>query len=756
MILYLAVLLPLPLCLLVYHFVLWSMEQTALASLSLANLNSAGIIGLSVQGVVLVILMAVLWRFSPDERFKPVYAGLAAAALLTFPAILLRLLGPNEDQTGSLAQTLLCLTGAGVTLLARGKQNKVDWGRGAIPYGILIAGIGFLPFAVLGSFGSLGDTLLSLFAAIAFGLLAATLIASSTENILLDGVGIMALLAMLGSVIGYDGSQLLLLAVLPSFGFAVSALLPSKASASAAIALLAFAIFSMFDPTELTIMLGDIGLAAVQTSAAAITLGLLTGLAALGLRQISTSNDTRQAIGWAGAGLAWLVVIAVFFLFGHPGSHGDRLFVILKDQADLTDAATIQDRDERLHVVYEILTEHADETQAELRQVFRSAGIRYTPYYLENAIEIQGGTLARLYLMTRPEVDRIVPSPRLRAVKQDDPIPGGLLSVDGAPQWNISMIGADRVWEEFNVRGEGIVIGQSDSGVDGEHPALHDQYRGLNSGGDYNWLDPWDGTSAPNDEGGHGTHTLGTILGADGIGVAPKSQWIGCVNLDRNLGNPALYLDCMQFMLAPYPLGGNPFRDGDPSRAAHVLNNSWGCPDIEGCDAGTLLFAANNLRDAGIFVVISTGNDGPMCETVQSPLSLFDSVFSVGAIDQDGNMAEFSSRGPVTVDGSERVKPDIVAPGVNITSALPGGTYGTNSGTSMAGPHVAGAVALIWSAQPALVGDIDATEELIRSTARPYNGFIPDPCGTGGQSSNVFGYGMIDVYEAVRQALMKP
>ena len=317
------------------------------------------------------------------------------------------------------------------------------------------------------------------------------------------------------------------------------------------------------------------------------------------------------------------------------------------------------------------------------------------------------------------------------------------------------MIGADKVWDEFNVRGEGIVIGQSDSGVDGNHPAIHDQYRGVTEGDDYNWFDPWDDTTSPNDEGGHGTHTTGTILGADGIGVAPDAQWIGCVNLDRNLANPALYLDCMQFMLAPFPHGGDPLTEGDPTRAAHVLNNSWGCPTIEGCDPDALLQATDNLRYAGIFVVVSTGNDGPNCETVESPLSLYDSAFSVGAIDQLGNMADFSSRGPVIVDGSGRIKPDIVAPGVDILSSMPDGTYGSNSGTSMAGPHIVGVVALIWSAQPELIGDIDATEQLIIDTAQPYTGDKSIGCFSGSTPSNAYGYGVVDVYEAVKQALGK-
>jgi len=298
-------------------------------------------------------------------------------------------------------------------------------------------------------------------------------------------------------------------------------------------------------------------------------------------------------------------------------------------------------------------------------------------------------------------------------------------------------------------------VGQSDSGVDVTHPEVHDRYRGLTEGDNYNWFDPWNGKSSPYDDNGHGTHTLGTILGQNGIGVAPGATWFACANLDRNLGNPALYLDCMQFMLAPFPQGGDPFKDGDPTRAADVLNNSWGCPSLEGCDPNALLAAANHLRDAGIFVVVSAGNDGPSCSTINAPLSLYDSVFSVGAIDQDGNVADFSSRGPVTADGSGRVKPDIVAPGVNILSSVPGGGYAPELGTSMAGPHVVGAVALLWSADPTLVGDIDRTEQLLSNSAEPYRGATGLGCFGGGVPNDAYGYGVLNVYAAVKEALGK-
>jgi subtilisin family serine protease len=168
-----------------------------------------------------------------------------------------------------------------------------------------------------------------------------------------------------------------------------------------------------------------------------------------------------------------------------------------------------------------------------------------------------------------------------------------------------------------------------------------------------------------------------------------------------------------------------------------------------------LLPAADNLRNAGIFVVVGTGNDGPMCETVSMPLPLYDSVFAVGAIDQFGNMGDFSSRGPVTSDGSGRIKPDIVAPGVDILSSTPENTYAQFSGTSMAGPHVVGVVALIWSAQPDLIGDIDATEQLIIDTAQPYTGDTSLGCFSGDMPSNAYGYGVVDVYAAVKKALEK-
>src|SRR5687767_9629741 len=755
LVLFLLLAIPMPFCLLIYHFVLWTSEQSAIASGSLGNLAWAGLVGLAGQAVVLTALIAAVRRFTRDDRFKPVYAGWLGASLVAFPALLLRLLGPNNDQFGYILQILICVIAS--IIVSRIRNVKIDWRSNNISFAFFLAAFGVAPFAIFGALGSPTDTLLGFLAGLSISWLASLLMEATTENKFLDAFEIGVVLALLGSAIGYDGAQLILLAILPSFAFAISALMPSRAAAMILTGLLAAAGLIFFDPTELTILLGDVAAIALRAVSFAVGIGLVVGLIALVIRYITGAGNwsgVTRVLGTVGAVAAWVAIIILFFTTGQRGFYGDRLFVIMSDQADLSSVSQIQDIDERRTAVYQTLTEHANETQADVRNMLDSVGVDYTPYYLVNALEVRGGTFVRLFLSTRPEVDRVIPSPRLRPAPQNEIL--GMSESDFTPsgvQWNVRMIGAERVWEEFGARGEGIVVGQSDSGVDVNHPALKESYRGNTEGDDYNWFDPWNGEPSPYDDGGHGTHTLGTILGQNGIGIAPEATWFACANLNRNLANPALYLDCMQFMLAPFPQDGDPFTDGDPTRAADVLNNSWGCPEIEGCDPNALLPAANNLRAAGIFVAVSTGNDGPNCRTVNAPLSLYDSVFSVGAIDRSGNVADFSSRGPVTADGSGRIKPDIVAPGVDVFSSVPGGNYGSSSGTSMAGPHVAGAVALLWSADPSLIGDIDRTEQLLIQTADPYTGSTAVGCFEGDVPNAAYGYGILDVYEAVKEAL---
>jgi subtilisin family serine protease len=184
-----------------------------------------------------------------------------------------------------------------------------------------------------------------------------------------------------------------------------------------------------------------------------------------------------------------------------------------------------------------------------------------------------------------------------------------------------------------------------------------------------------------------------------------------------------------------------------------VLNNSWGCPDHEGCDDGTFAAAAKALSDAGVFVVASAGNDGPTCGSLKDPPPIYANALAVGAIDQFGEIASFSSIGSVAKDGNQQVKPDLVAPGVDVLSSFPGSTYEAVSGTSMAGPHVVGVVALMWSANPALIGDIQNTADLLRQTAKPYTGSLPSCPGAADVPSTAVGYGIVDAYAAVNAAI---
>jgi len=735
------------------QWVTWFMEQLAVATASLAPVAVAGKVGLILQAIVLIITCGAYYWFSHNP-LRPVYQGWFIASLLTLPAVALRFVDQNQDQIGAILQIVLALIASAVVVYIRRKSlvlnPRLMWAM------LAVIPLVIWPFLLWGALGSGMDTLLQLLAGLSFGVLAATLIATPANNFLLNGLGVSALLAILGGAFGYDGSQLLLLALLPPFGFAVAALSPSFAAAAIGIGLLTATPFIFIDPTELSIVLGDLFPWAMRAVVLVVVLELIAGVGLWAYGKWK-SRPTTIALPVGVSILAWIVGLALFLVVGQKGFHGDEMFVIMKDQPDLSNAYTIKDRNERLTYVYQTLTQHADSSQADIRKSLDRFGIKYQPYYLVNALEVNGGTLVRLYLSSQPGVDRIIDSPHLRPLPEAPQAgPANSDHASHEPAWDITMIGADKVWQEFGVTGEGITVGQSDTGVDGQHSVLHDSYRGLTEGDDYNWYDPWNGTKTPTDDQGHGTHTLGSILGSDGIGVAPGAQWMACVILARNLGNPAAYLTCLQFLLAPFPQGGDPLKDGDPTKAAYVLNNSWGCPPIEGCDANSLKPAADALKAAGIFVVVSTGNDGPQCETINAPLSLYDSVFSVGAVDEHGDLADFSSRGPVTVDGSTRRKPDIIAPGVDVLSAWPGGGYASESGTSMAGPHVVGVVTLLWSAAPNLIGDVDQTIKIIEETAKPYTGTVlPNNCEKGPLPNNSVGYGIIDAYAAVKLALGK-
>lgn len=726
-----------------------------------------------VHALLLAVPVAPLAIFTRAPRFRAIYRAWALAIACGALLALARLFPWLWTQAAALAQVVLCLVAAGVLRWLTGSADEAPRPAGSgLWLGLALGALVTVPWALWGALGSATDVALAALAGLAFGSLAASLLdrallptlwtgrAGSGWNIALGGFAVGVALLILAAAFGFNGNQLVLMLVLPPLGFGVVAL--SRRAAFALLAAGAAAPLIFLDPSELLLLEPPTWV--VRAVGVSFALGWLVSiglsLARLG-RSPRTEEDGRRgarALTGGIAATAWGGTALLYALAGQPGFYGDQLFVILRDQADVSPAAGIGGRDERLRSVYGTLTRHAMQSQANLRATLDGLEVDYTPYYLVNGLEVAGGPLLAAYLESQPEVDRVLISPHLRPLPDPPAVGRGDAAPPDGPVDNITMIGADRVWSELGVDGAGIVVGQSDSGVQGDHPALQAGYRGRATGDDYNWLDPWNASRSPVDIGGHGSHTLGTAVGRAGIGVAPGAEWFGCVNLARNIGNPALYLDCLQFMLAPYAQGADPFTAGDPSRAAHVLNNSWGCPDLEGCDPAALQPAVRALRAAGIFFVASAGNTGPGCASVDDPPALYDEVFSVGAVDLDGNVTAFSSRGPVTADGSGRLKPDLLAPGAEVRSAAPGSTYAVNDGTSMAGPHVAGVVALMWSAQPALIGDIERTEQILIETARPYDGemvgcFGDDADGAAPAEPNVAtGYGVVDAYAAVRAA----
>ncbi|PWU45062.1 peptidase S8, partial [Micromonospora globispora] len=503
------------------------------------------------------------------------------------------------------------------------------------------------------------------------------------------------------------------------------------------------------DPEEITVVLAasrDVPFWVAVTTGAALAVAVLLAVGYGVLLARPRAGTPHRRVAGATVAALLLAVAVVYAVPGQPGLYGERLLVVLREQADLSGipagAPGRAGRDARAAEVYRRLVATAHRTQGNLRRELTRLRLHPTPYYLVNAIETDGGPAVRAWLSGRPEVARVLVSQRLRPLPAAARPARGTLPAPAGPAWNVSLLGADRVWSELGVTGAGIVVGSSDSGVDGRHPALAGGFRG----GDDSWYDPWSHTRTPNDQAGHGTHTTGSAVGRNGIGVAPGARWVGCVNLDRNLGNPARYLDCLQFMLAPFPFGGDPFTDGRPARAPDLLTNSWGCPPIEGCDAGALRPATAALAAAGILVVAAAGNTGPYCGSVADPPAPYPDVLTVGAVDRARQLTRFSSRGP-TAGGA--AKPDLVAPGADVLSAYPGGGYASLAGTSMATPQVAGVVALMWSANPALVGDLARTRQILRDTASP----VPVPTGaTCGGEGDLVGAGLVDAYAAVRAA----
>lgn len=478
---------------------------------------------------------------------------------------------------------------------------------------------------------------------------------------------------------------------------------------------------------------------------------LLTLIAAISLFVFFLSAlPVRSESSWQAKVDPWVLETAQ--------SEGETEFLVfLAEQADVSGAYALETKLEKGTYVFETLTETAQRTQGPVLAAIDQLGLSHRSFWVANMIWVRGGLDAVEALAERSDVAHIYANP---TVRQELPT----LVPAGSPEtieWNILLVNAPALWDA-GYRGEGVVIGGQDTGYFWEHDALKEMYRGWDGSTadhDYNWHDAihsGGGVCGPDspepcDDHGHGTHTMGTMVGDDGlgnqVGMAPGARWIGCRNMDVGNGTPATYTECYEWFIAPTDSNNS---NPDPSKAPHVINNSWGCPASEGCtDPNALLTVVQNVRAAGILTAHAAGNAGPNCSTVNTPSAIYDESFSVGSTTSTDTISSFSSRGPVTVDGSGRLKPDISAPGSSIRSSTLGGGYGVSSGTSMAAPHVAGMVALLISANPELAGEVDELEALITSTAKPLTS--TQECGgiPGDEvPNNTFGWGRIDVLAA--------
>ena len=413
-----------------------------------------------------------------------------------------------------------------------------------------------------------------------------------------------------------------------------------------------------------------------------------------------------------------------------------RFIVYMAGRADLSETGEGVSALARRQRVVTSLQATAERTQAGVRTFLaqelaagRAADVR--PFWIFNGLALTSGRETAFALAARPEVAilRLDHQRHLPDAIVHDTSRTSVLSP--SVEWNVERIRAPLVWDALGIDGTGVVVANMDTGVDWLHPALQARYRGYDPHGvahqhSGNWFDATgEGAVYPVDGNGHGTHTMGTVAGGDGIGVAPGARWIAARAFNSfGIGYDSWIHAAFEWLLAPA---------GDPALAPDVINNSWG-----NSIGGNEVFRddVRALRQAGVLTVFSAGNNGPYYSSVDSPAS-YPEALAVGATDADDEIATFSSRGPSPWD---EVKPEVSAPGVDVRSTLPGGSYGSKQGTSMAAPHVAGVLALMLQADLNLT--VTDAEQVITSTAvsLPAKGSAPN---------NDYGWGRVDAYAAV-------
>jgi subtilisin family serine protease len=436
--------------------------------------------------------------------------------------------------------------------------------------------------------------------------------------------------------------------------------------------------------------------------------------------------------------------------------------------ADGVDLRTLQDRLYSEHAdrqawheaVVLALREKASTSQADIiarldEMVAANMVEKYHQLWVGNIIIVSASHEALDELVARQDVDEIAPDYEIETINptqqaDDNPIIAG-------HEIGLQRINADQCWA-IGITGQGRLVSNIDTGVLGTHAALTNRWAGndprYSGHPEWAWLDPYTTNwPTPQDDGGHGTHTMGTICGrtasGDTVGVAIDAQWIAAAAIDRGGGIPRTVSDALiSFEWITDP-------DDDPGTVwdvPDVCSNSWGVTTSHGyppCDE-TFWNVIDGCEAAGCVVVFAAGNEGPGASTLRRPSDRATtplSTFSVGAVDGSSPnlpIASFSSRGPsnCTPDGSATFKPEVCAPGVNVRSSYNNGGYTTMSGTSMATPHIAGVVALVRQANPNLTSE--QVKQIIYDTARDL--------GNPGED-NTYGNGVADAYAAVQMAM---
>ncbi len=383
----------------------------------------------------------------------------------------------------------------------------------------------------------------------------------------------------------------------------------------------------------------------------------------------------------------------------------------------------------------------------------------FTSYWISNLVVVEATSLEIARIADRSDVEYVEINfkPQLIEPVSRRDAPAAMDQESGSRSIGITnglvALNANRVWYELGITGEGRIVGSLDTGVDGNHPALANRWRGLTHTWQESWHDVVGSVSQfPQDGNSHGTHTTGTMTGVaenDTIGVAWGAQWIAANAIDQ--GASGFFtndiIDCLQWFADPD--GNSETIDDVPD----VVCNSWGINENFGypdCYSGWYN-AIDNCEAAGVVTLWATGNEGPSSSTVRSPAdraTSTTSAFSVGSVNANGsypyNVSSFSSRGPSTCSAPAEflIKPEVSAPGSGVYSSIPGGGYSYYDGTSMATPHVAGVVALMREAAPNI--EVETIKQILMDSAHDFG-----PAG----EDNSYGWGFIDAYSAVVMAM---